>query len=208
MRRPILRPTLQPTLISRPVTPPRPARLPRVALAGLMFAGVAAGVQAQAPLADGHLTLFGGPAFQTGAGVQPYELGISADANLFRLGGGALRAGALAEGGFYHPAISGKGNYYFSADGVMEFLPRAASIGAPIETPRTRPFLVVGYTKRFDATETSVTSGDGVNFGIGADRAIEDDVSLRVELHDCYMPSTNSHALVLRVGLATALWFR
>lgn len=170
-------------------------------LASVALGGLATTMSGQTSRADGHLTVFGGPAFQTGAASRPFELGISGDATVFRARSGAFGAGLLAEGGLYHPALSGKGNYYFSADAILDLAPRMAAR----EALKLRPFAAAGYTRRFNATDTAIGTSDGVNYGVGLDRAIGDDLSLRLEVRDCYMPANDSHALVLRFGLVALL---
>jgi hypothetical protein len=170
---------------------------------GIVLGGAVAPMRGQSSLGDARLAVFGGPAFRTAAVSRPFLLGMSGDASLFRAGGGRLGVGALAEGGLYHPAISGKGNYYFSADGMFEAGQRLAAT----EAMRARPFAVAGYTKMFNATDSGMGTAVAMNFGVGVDRVIRDDLWLRVEVRDCYTPASDSHALVLRIGLV-AVWSR
>jgi len=152
---------------------------------------------AQEPAGQTRLTLFGGPAFRTGAVSRPFELGISGDVSLFRLGRSRFGLGVLAEGGLYHPAISGKGNFYFSADATLDCgQPMAAT-----EPPRIRPYLAAGYTRFFSASDTGTGTADAANAALGIDLALRDDLSLRLEVRGRYTPGDGSHVIVLRIGL-------
>lgn len=169
-------------------------------LAGCTIGAVGQCARGQAA-GDARLALFGGPTFRTGATTRPFELGISGDVSLLQTGRGKLGVGALAEGGLYHPAVSGKGSFYFSADAMLErFQPRWAT-----ESAGMRAFAVAGYTRLFNATETAVDVGNAFNAGVGLDRVIRDDLWLRVELRGRYAAADGSHALVLRIGLAGSL---
>jgi hypothetical protein len=148
--------------------------------------------RAQESAGDFRLALFGGPAFLTYAHPRPLELGISVDERVLPTGSSRAGIGFLAEGGLFHPAISGKGNFYFSVDGVVDGLPREAPI---------RPFAVAGYTRMFNADSTGILTANAVNFGVGVDRVLQDDLWLRVELREMFTPSSDTHALVVRVGL-------
>jgi hypothetical protein len=164
-----------------------------------------------------RLAAFGGPAFFTSALPRPYEMAMSADATLFPLLHGAVGSGVLVEGGVYHPALSGTGNYYFSADALLTRVQSAWVSDAM----RVRPFVVAGYTRFFNATGSatsgssgtsgtgsaatgpsgSLTTSNAANLGIGVDRVINDDLWLRVEIRENYTPDGGSHALVLRIGI-------
>jgi hypothetical protein len=163
-------------------------------IAVLMVAG-AREVCAQAGVGDFGLGLFGGPAWKTGAATLPFELGMGADVSLYRLRGVAI--GPAVEGGFYHPALSGTGNYYASVDAMIG---RGEWEGATAAR-KLRPFAVAGYTRFFNATKTALTQADAVNFGVGADRALSEDLWLRVEVREHYTPDSGTHALVLRIGI-------
>jgi hypothetical protein len=160
----------------------------------MLVVGGAREVCAQAGVGDFGLALFGGPAWKTGAAAQPFELGGGVDVGLYRLRGGRVAVGPEVEGGFYHPALSGIGNYYASVD---------AMVGRErgLEGVRLRPFAVVGYTRFFNATKTALSQADAVNFGVGVDRALGEDLWLRVEVREHYTPGTDTHALVLRIGI-------
>jgi hypothetical protein len=138
------------------------------------------------------MALFGGPAWMTGAAAQPFELGVGVDASLYRMRGGRVGIGPEVEGGVYHPAFSGIGNYYVSAD---------AMVARERDGVRLRPFWAVGYTRFFNATKDALTQADAVNFGVGVDRALSEDLWLRVDVREHYAPETDSHALVLRIGI-------
>jgi hypothetical protein len=153
-------------------------------------------VHGQGP-GEARLALFGGPAYRTGAASQPFELGISGDVGLFRLGRSGLGAGALGEGGLYHPAISGKGSFYFSADAMLECSPPA---GATASLP-VRPYAVAGYTRSFSATDTSVGTANAVNAGLGVDLPLRDGMLLRLEVRGRYTFADGTHGIALRIGL-------
>lgn len=146
---------------------------------------------------DTRLALFGGPAFRTSAASRPFELGISGDVSLVRLGCSRIGLGALAEGGLYHPAIAGKGNFYFSADAMLEGSPPMDAS----ESRRMRPYVVAGYTRFFSASDTGIGTADAVNAGLGVDLGLRDDLSLRLEVRGRYTPGDGSHGIVLRIGL-------
>jgi hypothetical protein len=142
---------------------------------------------------DFGLSLFGGPAWKTGAAARPFELGMGGEVNLLRYG--AVGLGPAVEGGLFHPAISGKGNYYASVDARLaggEWGRRMAA---------TRPFGVAGFTRFFNATDTAINPANALNFGVGVDRALGEDLWLRVEVREHYTPGSDSHALVLRIGV-------
>jgi hypothetical protein len=162
-----------------------------VAGMALWFARMA-GAQA---VGDVGLSLFGGPAWKTGAASQPFELGMGGELSLLRRG--AVGFGPAVEGGLFHPAISGKGNYYVSVGAMLareDFNREAAAM-------KVRPFAVAGYTRFFNATDTAVSQANAVNFGVGVDRALSEDLWLRLELREHYTPGTDMHALVLRIGI-------
>ncbi len=147
---------------------------------------------AQAGVNDFGLALFGGPAWKTGAASLPVEMGAGVDVSLYRMRGGRVGVGPEVEGGVYHPAFSGIGNYYFSTD-VM--------VGRERDGVRLRPFAAVGYTRFFNATKDALTQEHAVNFGVGVDRALSEDLWLRVDVREHYTPGTDTHALVLRIGI-------
>jgi hypothetical protein len=151
-----------------------------------------AGAQA---VGDIGLSLFGGPAWKTAAATRPFQLGMGGEVNLLRRG--AVVLGAAAEGGLFHPAISGNGNYYASVDAMLSRTEWEGGIAAA----KVRPFAVAGYTRFFYATDTAITPANAVNFGVGADRALREDLWLRVELREHYTPGSDAHALVLRVEI-------
>jgi hypothetical protein len=124
----------------------------------------------------------------------------------------------MAEGGIYHPALSGTGNYYFSGDAMLARVQPAWSSDAM----RVRPFVAAGYTIMFNATgsaastsassssttSSSIPSGgitvtNAANVGLGVDRQIRDDVWLRFEVREHYTPDGGQHVLVLRLGLVS-----
>jgi hypothetical protein len=174
--------------------------------------------RAQNCLSEVRLAAFGGPVFFSGVSSgllssRPAVMGMSADLGLFPVGSGALGAGVLAEGGVYHPALSGSGNYYFSGDAMLARVqPEWGS-----ETMRVRPFVVAGYTKFFNTTgsaksgsasSASAASGglslsNAANIGLGVDRQLRDDLWLRVEVREHYTPDGGQHLLVLRIGLVS-----
>jgi len=160
---------------------------------GVLVVGGARKGCAQAGAGDFGLALFGGPAWKTGAAAQPFELGAGVDVGLYRLRGGHVALGPVV-GGVFHPAVSGIGNYYVSAD---------AMVGRErgMDGVRLRPFAAVGYTRFFNATKTALSQADAVNFGVGVDRAIGEDLWLRVDVREHYTPGTDTHALVLRIGV-------
>ncbi|HEV2619713.1 MAG TPA: hypothetical protein VGU23_07210 [Acidobacteriaceae bacterium] len=160
----------------------------------VLLAGGAREVCAQAGVEDFGLALFGGPAWKTGASSQPFQMGAGVDASLYRMRRGRVGVGPEVEGGFYHPALSGIGNYYVSADAIVG---RERSL----EEMRLRPFAAAGYTRFFNATKTALSQADAVNFGVGVDRAIGEDLWLRVDVREHYTPGTGTHALVLRIGI-------
>ena len=172
-------------------------------LAGLICGlGLVCGAAfAQQRLGEARLAAFGGPVFLSNAASRPMGLGMSGDASLFRTRGGSLGVGALAEGGSFQPALSGKGNYYFSADAMLAREARVSAWEDGASGLRLRPFAVAGYTRFFNATSTALNSANAVNFGVGVDRLIRDDLSLRVEVREQYTPASDAHALVLRVGI-------
>jgi hypothetical protein len=163
---------------------------------GCLF-GLAPGLGlAQAP-GEFRLTALMGPAFLTNAPARPFNLGMSVDASLFRVGRGRAGGGLLVEGGIYHPSISGSGNYYFSADTIVgrgQALPVAAAM-------RLRLFAVSGYTRIFNASSTATDTANAVNFGVGVDRALGEDVGVRLEVRELYTPAGDSHVLAFRIGL-------
>jgi hypothetical protein len=169
----------------------------RSMLVGCGFALAACSIQAQGSAGEMRLALFGGPAFRTGAASRPFELGISGDVSLFRVVRSRLGVGALAEGGLYHPAISGKGNFYFSADVVLE---HSQPMGAS-EFLLLRPYAVVGYTRFFSATDAAIDTANSMNAGLGVDLELRDELSLRLEVRGRYTPADGSHEIVLRLGL-------
>jgi hypothetical protein len=156
---------------------------------------------AQAWLSDARLAAFGGPVFLSNAASRPMELGMSADAILLHPGHGVAGAGVLAEGGLFHPALSGKGNYYFSSDAMLCRDLRSEDARGVTLDLRVRPFAVAGYTRFFNATSSALNAANALNFGVGVDRALTQDLSLRLELREQYTPSSDSHALVLRIGI-------
>jgi len=153
-----------------------------------------------APAGGFRLALFGGMDFLTYAHPRPVGLGVSVDQSWLRLGESHAGMGVLAEGGLFHPAISGKGNFYFSADGMIDRLPGEAAL----ETMAVRPFAVAGYTKLFNAESTGISTANAVNFGVGVDRVLRDDLWLRVELREMFTPASDSHVLALRLGVVGA----
>jgi hypothetical protein len=163
-----------------------------------LLSGVASHpVRAQYSLSDLRLTAFGGPAVHTGAMDHPFQVGLSADLSLFHPGCEYLGVGFLLEGGFFHPALSGTGNYYFSSDAMLAHVqPERASAEMKLQ-----PFAVVGYTQFFNATNTSLSTAPAMNFGIGVDRSLSEDLWLRLDVREQYTPSSDSHALVFRLGL-------
>ena len=167
----------------------------RSVLVGLVIGPAAGPVGGQALPGEVRLAVFGGPAFQTSAVARPFELGVSGDARLFRVGSSGVGAGVLAEGGLYHPAISGKGNYYFSADAMLD---RWLPVG---EAGPMRLFGVAGYTRLFNATDSAVGTAAAVNCGLGVDRVLRDDLWLRVEVRAHVTPASGEHAVELRFGL-------
>jgi hypothetical protein len=146
---------------------------------------------------DFGLGLFGGPAWKTGAASQPFELGMGVDASVYRMHGGRIAIGPAVEGGFYHPAFSGTGNYYASVDAMIA----RGEWGEAWAAGRLRPFAAVGYTRFFNATKDALTQEDAMNFGVGVDRALSEDLWLRVEVREHYTPDSDTHALVLRIGI-------
>lgn len=140
---------------------------------------------------------------------------MSADASLIPAGRATLGLGALVEGGVYHPALSGTGNYSFSVDAMLARV-QPAWVS---EAMRVRPFVVAGYTRFFNATGSAASSGVGsastaassgglsrsnaANFGLGVDRQLRDDLWLRVEVREHYTPDGGQHVLALRVGLVS-----
>jgi hypothetical protein len=177
---------------------------------------------------EARLAVFGGPAFFTGVpsrplSSRPFAMGMSADTSLIPLGRGGLGAGVLAEGGVYHPALSGTGNYYFSGDAMLTRV-QPDWLG---EAMKVRPFVVAGYTMFFNATGsaksvssasassvsasaagTSAASGglsasNAANIGLGVDRQLHDDLWLRVEVREHYTPDGGQHVLAIRVGLVS-----
>jgi hypothetical protein len=120
---------------------------------------------------------------------------MSGEADIFRVG--RAGAGILAEGGTYHPVISGSGNYYFSADATLgQFeAPHADTAGG------LRPFAVAGYTRFFNASKTAVGTADAVNCGLGLDRVLKDDLRVRLEVRVYETPASNLHAIELRIGI-------
>ena len=167
----------------------------RSVLVGFAFGLAVRPMSGQSSLGDVRMALFGGPAFQTAAVARPFELGVSGEASLFRAGRGRVGAGVLAEGGVYHPAISGKGNYYYSADALLD---RMLPVG---EAAPVRLFGVAGYTRFFNATDSAVETADAANFGLGMDRVLRGDLWLRLEVRENYTPASGSPALVLRIGI-------
>lgn len=163
---------------------------------GLLLGAAAGWADAQEAPGGVRLTAFAGPAYFTGVRPRPMELGLSGEAMLLRAARGGLGAGALAEGGLFHPAISGLGNYYFSGDLRLAWDGRRRWSGA------LGPFAAAGYTRVFNATSTGLSPANAVNFGVGVDRALNEELWLRLEVRDQYTPGSGSHALVLRVGLA------
>jgi hypothetical protein len=161
---------------------------------GVLMAGGVRDACAQAGAGDFGLALFGGPAWKTGAAALPVEMGAGVDASLYRMRGGRVGIGPAVEGGVYHPAFSGTANYYFSADAMV-------ARERDVDVVRLRPFAAVGYTRFFNATKTALTQADAVNFGVGVDRALSEDLWLRVDVREHYTPGTDSHALVLRIGI-------
>jgi hypothetical protein len=159
---------------------------------GLLALAMPAGAQA---LGDFGLSLFGGPAWKTASAARPYQLGMGGEVNLFRRG--AVGLGAAVEGGLFHPAISGKGNYYASMDAMLSRMEWEGWMAAA----KVQPFAVAGYTRFFYATDTAINPANAVNFGVGVDRALREDLRLRVELREHYTPGSNAHALVLRIGV-------
>lgn len=178
---------------------------------------------AQECRSEARLTAFGGPVFFSGAAgrPRPFAMGMSADASLFPLRQGRAAVGVLAEGGVYHPALSGSGNYYFTGDAMLARV-QPAWVS---EAMRVRPFVVAGYTMFFNTTGsaasvasassasasasgTSTPSGgvsvtNAANFGLGVDRQIKDDLWLRFEVREHYTPDGGQHVLALRVGLVS-----
>jgi len=172
--------------------------------------------RAQMSPTEVRLAAFGGPAYFTSALSRPYNMAMSADATLYPLPCRNLVSGVLVEGGVYHPAISGTGNYYLSTDALLTRIqPDWAT-----EAMRLRPYLVAGYTRFFNATGSatgassssgsasssttpsgSLTTSNAANLGIGVDRVINDDLWLRFEIRENYTPDGGSHALVLRIGI-------
>jgi len=170
-------------------------------------------------LSEARLAAFGGPALFTGkVGARPFVMSMSADVSLLPLGQGRVGLGVMAEGGVYHPALSGSGNYYFSGDAILARVQPAWSS----EEMKARPFLAAGYTIMFNATgsavnasatsssatSSSIPSGgirvtNAANVGLGVDRQIRDDVWLRFEVREHYTPDGGQHVLVLRVGLVS-----
>jgi hypothetical protein len=177
-----------------------------------------AAAQAQDCRTEARLTAFGGPAFFTGVSSgllssRPFAMGMSADVSLFPVGRGALGAGVLAEGGVYHPVLSGTGNYYFSGDAMLARVqPEWVS-----ETMRVRPFVVAGYTMFFNVTGSAksasasgvsaasggLTLSNAANIGLGVDRQLRDDLWLRVEVREHYTPDGGQHVLAIRIGLVS-----
>jgi hypothetical protein len=170
-------------------------RLMRLFVAGCGLWLVPGFGHAQAP-GEVRLTALMGPAYRTNAASRPFNLGMSADASLFRVGRGSVRAGPLAEGGIFHPSISGAGNYYFSADAMVDFGEAVRATAAMW----VRLFAVAGYTRVFNASSTAIDTADGVNFGVGADRRVGEDMGVRLEVRELYAPASDSHALVFRIG--------
>jgi hypothetical protein len=167
----------------------------RFALAILMCSAPPA-LLAQAAAGEARLNLFGGPVFRTGAPSRPMQLGLGAEAALVPIGSSGLVAGPAVEGGIFHPAISGKGNYYVST-GVQ--VGDATADGAAAQ--RTlHGFAVLGYTRFFNATDTGITPANAVNLGVGLDRWLTDELSVRVELREHFTPGIG-HAVVLRIGI-------
>ena len=147
--------------------------------------------RAQFALREYRLTGFGGPVLSTGVSPRPILTGLSLDSNVYHAVSRAAGVGFLVEGGLYHPALSGTANYYGSVDAIV----------AGDGDAKLRPFGVAGYTRLFNATSSSIGSTDAINFGVGVDRVLRDDLWLRVEVRDMYTPVGDAHALAVRVGL-------
>jgi hypothetical protein len=154
-------------------------------------------VLAQYSLGDLRLTAFGGPAVHTGASGHPLQMGLSADLGLVHPGHESLGVGFLVEGGFFRPALSGTGNYYFSGDAMLAHVqPDRATAEMTLH-----PFAVAGYTQFFNATSTMLSTAPAMNFGVGVDRFLGEDLWLRLEVREHYTPGSDMHALVFRIGL-------
>ncbi len=157
----------------------------------------AATLCAQSPLSDYRFAALGGPAVHTGAAGHPFQLALNSDVNLFHPGREDLAVGVQVEGGFFHPAISGTGNFYFSTDALLaQVQPERAE-----SELKLRPFAAAGYTRLFTGTSSSLTMTNAVNFGVGVDRVLNEELWLRLEVREHYMPASDSHALVFRIGL-------
>ncbi len=169
-------------------------------LGGLLVMLWVSPVWGQVLLSDVRFTAFGGPAFWTGASSRPYQMGLSVDGSLARVTAQA-GLGFLVEGGAFRPAISGTGSYYFSADAVVAPL----RLDFAEEGSTWRPFAAAGYTRMLTASSSAISQTNAVNFGVGVDRVLRDDLWLRLEVRDQYAPASNLHALVLRVGLVGAV---
>src|ERR1035441_2886032 len=116
----------------------------RSMVVGLVFCLNAGTAHGQDCLTEARLTAFGGPAFFTGAtGARPFEMGMSADARLIHAGSPTVGLGVLVEGGVFHPAITGTGNYYLSGDAMLA----RVQPGWVSDAMRVRPFVVAGYTR-------------------------------------------------------------
>ncbi len=172
---------------------------------------------------EARLAAFGGPTFFSGkVGARPFVMSMSADVSLLPLGQGSAGLGVMAEGGVYHPALSGNGNYYFSGDAMLA---RVQPAWLSEET-KVRPFLAAGYTIFYNATGSataaaSITSSssssttssnapsggvsvtNAANVGLGVDRQIRDDIWLRFEVREHYTPYGGQHVLLLRMGLVS-----